>query len=83
MTWNQSAFDEYNQNLNINANARDYLIPFTKKLAISTANSIKLQASLLAQMTEATNQLTRNTLVRFQALHSPLLNVFVLEHCLG
>jgi len=67
MSSNQSAFDEYNQNLNTYANARDYLLPFTKNLGIPTANSIKLQASTLAQMTQATNQLTRNTLVRLKS----------------
>jgi hypothetical protein len=67
MPWNQSAFDEYNKNLNTYANARDYVIPFTKNLAITTANSIKLQALSLAQMTQVTNQLTRNTLVRLKS----------------
>jgi hypothetical protein len=67
MPLNKSALDEYNQNLNTYANARDYLITFTANLAIMTPNSIKLQASSLAQMTQATNQLTRNTLVRFKS----------------
>jgi hypothetical protein len=66
MPLNKSALDEYNQNLNTYANAREYLIPFTANLAITTANSIKLQASSLAQITQATNQLTRNTLVRLK-----------------
>jgi len=38
---------------------------FTTNLAITTSNSIKLQASSLAQLTQATNQLTRSALVRF------------------
>ncbi len=67
MPLNKSALDEYNQNLNTYANARDYLITFTTNLAITTPNSIKLQASSLAQITQATNQLTRNTLVRFKS----------------
>ncbi len=67
MPLNKSALDEYNQNLNTYANARDYLITFTTNLPIMTPNSIKLQASSLAQMTQATNQLTRNTLVRFKS----------------
>lgn len=36
----------------------------TTNLAITTSNSIKLQSSSLAQLTKATNQLTRTTLVR-------------------
>ncbi len=67
MPLNESALDEYNQNLNTYANTRDYLITFTTNLAITTPNSIKLQASSLAQMTQATNQLTRNTLVRLKS----------------
>jgi hypothetical protein len=67
MPLNKSALDEYNQNLNTYANARDYLITFTTNLAITTPNSIKLQASSLAQMTQTTNQLTRNTLVRLKS----------------
>ncbi len=67
MSLNKSALDEYNQNLNTYVNARDYLITFTTNLAITTINSIKLQASSLAQMTQATNQLTRNTLVRLKS----------------
>jgi hypothetical protein len=67
MPLNKSALDEYNQNLNTYANARDYLITFTTNLAITTSNSIQLQASSLAQITQATNQLTRNTLVRFKS----------------
>jgi hypothetical protein len=67
MPLNKSALDEYNQNLNTYANARDYLISFTTNLAITTVNSIKLQASSLAQITQATNQLTRNTLVRLKS----------------
>ncbi len=63
MPLNKSALDEYNQNLNTYANAREYLITFTTNLSITTVNSIQLQASSLAQMTQTTNQLTRNTLV--------------------
>ncbi len=55
---------EFNQELNSHANAREYLIGFTKNLAITTSNSIELQASSLSQLTQATNQLTRTTLVR-------------------
>ncbi len=61
---NQSVWIEFNKELNFQANVRDYIITFTTNLAIATANSIKLQASSLAQLTQATNQLTRNTLVK-------------------
>jgi hypothetical protein len=60
---NASALAEYNQQLNIYANIRDSLIIYTVNLAITIPDSIKLQASALAQFTQATNQLTRTTLV--------------------
>ncbi|CAF1108215.1 unnamed protein product [Adineta ricciae] len=59
---NQSALNEFNQNLNSRANVRDYLITFTTKLPITTSNTIKLQASSLAQLTKITNELTRSAL---------------------
>ncbi len=62
---NISALNEYNKELNIQANVRDFLMGFTTNLAITTSNSIKLQSSSLAQLTQATNQLTRSALVRF------------------
>ena len=37
---------------------------FTTNLAITTSNSIQLQSSSLAQITQSTNQLTRTTLVK-------------------
>jgi hypothetical protein len=63
MPLNASALIEFNQALNSHANAREYLIAFTTNLAITTSNSIQLQSSSLAQLTQATNQLTRTTLV--------------------
>jgi hypothetical protein len=62
---NVSALIEYNTELNSHANVREYLMTFTTNLAITTVNSIQLQASSLAQLTQSTNQLTRTTLVRF------------------
>ena len=41
---------------------RENLIAYTSNLLISTSNSIKLQASSLVQITQATNQLTRTTI---------------------
>jgi hypothetical protein len=61
---NASASTEFSTELNLQANIRDYLMTFTTNLAITTSNSITLQASSLAQLTQATNQLTREALVR-------------------
>ncbi|CAF3897839.1 unnamed protein product [Rotaria sordida] len=60
---NTSALEEFNKELNIQANLREYLIHFTINLAITTVNSIKLQSASLARLTQATNQLTRTTLM--------------------
>ena len=61
--FNSSALEEFQRDLNRQANVRDYLVSFSTNLAITTPQSIKLQASTLAQLTGATNQLTRNALV--------------------
>jgi hypothetical protein len=61
---NASALIEFNKELNSQANIREYLMTFTTNLPITTSNSIKLQASSLAQLTQATNQLTRTAIVR-------------------
>jgi type III secretory pathway lipoprotein EscJ len=60
---NITALIEYENQLNIQANIRDYLISFTTNLVIVTANNIQIQASSLAQLTQSTNQLTRTTAV--------------------
>ncbi|CAF1599303.1 unnamed protein product, partial [Adineta ricciae] len=60
--FNQSALDEFSARLNSRASARDYLVTFLTNLPITTSNSIKLQASSLAQFTKSTNELTRTTL---------------------
>jgi hypothetical protein len=62
--FNNSALEDFQRDLNRQANVRDYLVSFSTNLAITTPQSIKLQASTLAQLTEATNQLTRKALVR-------------------
>ncbi|UJR16862.1 hypothetical protein I4U23_003760 [Adineta vaga] len=59
---NISALTEYNKELNSHAQVREYLIKFIPNLAITTSNSIILQAQTMVQLTKATNQLTRNTL---------------------
>jgi hypothetical protein len=61
---NASALAEYNQQLNSYANVLDYLMTYIPNLAITTSDSIKLQASTLAQLTQMTNQLTRAAAVK-------------------
>lgn len=61
---NETALNEFNQQINTQANLRDYLMSFTQNLVIAGVNGIELQASSLAQLTGATNQLTRNSAVR-------------------
>jgi hypothetical protein len=63
MSLNTSALINYNKQVNIYANIRDYLIQFITNLVITTSNSIKLQASSLNYLTQSTNQLTRTTSV--------------------
>jgi hypothetical protein len=65
-----AALNKYIQRLNVLANVRDYLMMFTSNLTITTVDSIKLQASALAQLTEATNQLTRTASVNAIAFFS-------------
>jgi hypothetical protein len=57
---NQSLFDE----LNYYANLREYLIHFTTNLLIADQNSIRFQASIIVQLTQIPNQLTRLTSVK-------------------
>ncbi|CAF4361336.1 unnamed protein product, partial [Adineta steineri] len=45
---NGSSLIEYNTQLNSHANTREYLMTFIAKLAITTPNSVKLQATALA-----------------------------------
>ncbi|CAF1470524.1 unnamed protein product [Adineta ricciae] len=58
---NATALTSYMKQLNSHANVRDYLMTFVPNLAITTSRSIELQATVLAQLTEATNQLTRTS----------------------
>ena len=60
---NESALIEYEKQLNVYANIHDYLMKFTSNLQMSTANNIKLQSTVLVQMTQTTNQLTRSASV--------------------
>ena len=60
---NASALSVFNQQLNSLAGVRDFLMTFTTDLLVTTPNSIKLQATTLSQLTQATNQLTRSSSV--------------------
>jgi len=60
---NESARAEYKQQLNEHARLRDYLLSFAKNFTFIDADSIKLQASTLAQSTAITSELSRNTSV--------------------
>ena len=53
-----------NKKINSQAKTREYLIGFINNLPITTSNSIQIQATSLAHLTKATNQLTRTSLVR-------------------
>ena len=61
---NESALRQYEEELNRQANTREFLLTYLGSLRITTSNSIKLQSSTLSQLTQATNQLTRQALVR-------------------
>ena len=68
---NDSALTALIRQTNTYAAVRDYLVSFTSDLAVTTANSVKMQASSLSQLTQATNQLTRSTSVNLlDLLHS-------------
>jgi hypothetical protein len=56
---------QYSYQLNNLAAVEEYLMMFINNLTIANINSIILQGSALSQLTAMTNQLTRNTLVKF------------------
>lgn len=62
---NASSLLKYSQRWNHLAEARDYLTSFISNLIITTIESIILQSTMLAQITEITPQLTRDTTVCF------------------
>ena len=68
--FNGSTLIDFQNQLNIRANLREYLISFTENLLITTSDSIKLQSSMLAQLTRATNELTRSTAVRIYMIET-------------
>ncbi|CAF5154460.1 unnamed protein product, partial [Rotaria magnacalcarata] len=56
---NSSAVSDYFEHLNLQANVRDQLVTYVHNLQIMSIENILWQASSLAQLTAATNQLTR------------------------
>ena len=74
---NASALAEFTRNQNQYGGVRDYLIHFTVNLTIGTANSIRLQATALSQLTQSTNQLTRSSTVRQVTLLGPFEIPFI------
>jgi len=60
---NTSTLTKFKQYLNDYANTRDYLIEYLVNLPITTLENIELQSSVLVQLTNAINQLTRTTCV--------------------
>ena len=61
---NQSAMEEFNEQMNLQAELRENLSEFTTNVRSMTIESIKLQLSTLIQLTETTNQLTRQTFLK-------------------
>lgn len=64
MKINASALKKFQTNLNSHAKLRDFLVTFIKNLSINDAMSLNLQASALTQLTESTDQLTRDASVK-------------------
>jgi hypothetical protein len=56
---NESVLAEYKQQLNEHARLREHILPFAAKIKFVDADSIKIQASALAQSTAITSELTR------------------------
>lgn len=60
---NQLALDALSKELNAHADLCEQLISFIPQLSVTTSFTMHMQAALLAQLTQSTNQLTRSTLV--------------------
>ena len=63
-SYNQSALIEYDKQRNSLANIRSTFAKFIPNIAILGSSSIQLQATMLVHLTQSTNELTRQTLVR-------------------
>lgn len=55
--------ETYENELNQFANVREKLVDYLMNLSVTTVDSLKLQASILGQVMEKTNELTRQSLV--------------------
>jgi hypothetical protein len=62
-TINATQWANYNKQCNRYAYIREYLIDLILYFDVTTIEHIQFQASTLAQLTESTNQLTRQTIV--------------------
>ena len=58
----------YVAGLNVDAVVRDYAIQFMSNLTVTTVDSVKLQASVVAQLTSVPNELTRQAVVGFPSV---------------
>ncbi|CAM4771183.1 unnamed protein product [Rotaria magnacalcarata] len=66
------AMATYAAALNAEATARDYAVQFVTTLPITTVDSIKLQASTMDYLTQATSALTRDTITSAESKCSDL-----------
>ena len=62
---NDSALADYREELNKYVSIREHFLAISDDLPMNSIDSIKLQASVLSKITEATNQLTRNASVLY------------------
>ena len=67
---NQSAMKEFNEQMNFQVEFRENLSECIRNIRSMTIESMKLQLSTLIQLTETTNQLTRQTLVNLKIFFS-------------
>ena len=77
--FNRSAFEEFQKELNRQANLREYLIEHLMNLPVTKSwNTIQLQSKSLVELTQSTNQLSRSLLVRIKA-NIPLSSHLLVE----
>ena len=80
---NVTALDAYQEQLNKQARAREYFLGFIGDEPLHYIDHVKIQASVIAQLTGATNQLTRNASVRnlTSTKYSPSIRFSFLVTC--
>ena len=71
---NLTALNAYKEHLNKQARAREYFLSLIGDEPLYYIEHVKIQASVLAQLTAATNQLTRNASVGSEIFGTVLLN---------